>query len=144
MKTQHRILLSLVGVFVIVGAGYFYVVRMQQPIVREGIEGTIKQINTTDRTAALEIMHPKTNKPIEIQGEVAPDCLILRDGKEITLADLSPGEKIEASGLLYPLSRRIVATRVEVVSNAEPATTPDKADPPADDESGEDTSNAQS
>lgn len=115
MSTRNRLIIGLVGVFVIVGAGISYVIRMQRPIQRDGIEGTIVKIDVAARTATLEIIHPKTGKPINITGEVAPDCVILRDGQQITMADLEPGEAIDASGLLYPLTQRIVATRVEVV-----------------------------
>lgn len=126
MSTRNKLIISFIGVAVIVGAGISYVVRMQRPIERDGVEGTITKLDLETRTASLEIMHPKTGKPIEIEGEVAVDCLILRDGQQITMADLSPGEVISASGLLYPMSRRIVATKVEVVDpEADPNTAPD-------------------
>lgn len=117
-KLTNPLVISIIGVVIIVGAGITYVTRMQQPIEREGIEGIITQLDPLTRAASLEIMHPKTGRPIEIEGEVAADCLILRDGQQISMADLEPGVSIKADGLLYPLSRRIVATRVEVVPAA--------------------------
>jgi hypothetical protein len=85
----------------VVAIGWETTRRIGQTQVRTA-EGTIVQIDTATRQAVFEIVHPKTGKPLRIEGSVPQECDIQIDGKAAQLADLRVGEKVRAEGTIYP------------------------------------------
>ncbi|MBN2445976.1 MAG: hypothetical protein JXO22_04590 [Phycisphaerae bacterium] len=114
-RQSGSMVVAVIGLLVIAGGGGWYLYKQTLPVERS-VSGKITSLDSEQRTAVLEVIHPKTGDVIEISGEVSPDCQILMDGKQATMADLAAGMRVNAHGLLYRGSRppRVVATRVVV------------------------------
>jgi hypothetical protein len=59
----------------------------------------IVRIDVPTRTAAIELIHPRTGQPLEIEGVVPLGCEITIDGRPADLGELIVGEQafVEAS-----------------------------------------------
>lgn len=125
-KSNTRIIVGILGVLAIAIGGGVYVMNSMKPVERD-ITGMVTGIDPAKGQATLEIIHPKTGKPIALTGTVAPDCVITRDGESIALADINVGDKVWAMGKLYRMTMSVVATEVKVL---EPAAT-ESTDPNA-------------
>jgi hypothetical protein len=94
------------------------------------VEGTIVQIDAATRQAAVEIVHPKTGKPLRIEGSVPEGCDIQIDGEAARLADLRVGERVRVEGTIKP-DLTIVANWVRV-TRQDGATSQPSASRPSD------------
>lgn len=110
-KSSAKLGLTVVGIVAIIGVVIFYVARSAAPREVEA-DGTIVALDANAGKATVEVAHPKSGELIKINGEVADDTEIFIGDTPATIHDLSVGMKINASGLLYPIEKRIVARRV--------------------------------
>jgi hypothetical protein len=106
------------GFIVVAGFAVFAVliavVSLNQPPEKvRTVSGQIVSIDAASRTAALEIVHPKTGEKLQLEGQVPLDCNIVIDGRPASLADLRPGERVEVAGIIHR-DRTLSANRVRV------------------------------
>lgn len=119
----------LVAVVVLVAGAGFGFWSFTRPI-EASIQATIVEIDRESRAATIEYMHKKDGTLRTIDGRLADDAVILVNGEPATIADVRPGDVIEADGAYYPLSKQVVARSVNVRRRAAaPQTAPtDTAD----------------
>lgn len=121
MEHRKRRLLIIAGLL-IVGVsviGWETARRLGQTQTRV-VEGTIVQVDVTKHRAAIEIIHPKTGKPLRIEGIVPAECDIQIDGVPARMEDLCVGEHVRTEGTIHP-DYTIVANWVRVSRRAVPA-----------------------
>lgn len=59
--------------------------------------GTITAIDTTARSASIEVVIPSTGATRELTGSVPENCVIEINGKSATLNDLRVGERVQVA-----------------------------------------------
>ncbi len=92
----------------------------------------IVRIDVPTRTAAIELIHPRTGQPLEIEGVVPLGCEITIDGRPADLGELIVGEQafVEASirgNSITP--QRVAVTRTDNHTAQQPSETVDDDGP---------------
>jgi hypothetical protein len=124
--------IAVLVILCVVAIGWEATRRMGQTQIRAA-EGTIVQIDTATRQAVFEIVHPKTGKPLRIEGSVPQDCDIQIDGKASRLTDLRVGEDVRAEATIYPDLTVVInwvrVSRQGMATTSQPAATQPNAAP---------------
>ncbi len=117
---MSRTFISIAGVLVAIGVVAAFAWQKAAP--RELTSaGRITAVDHATRTGEIEIIHPRTGQAFLIAAEVDPNAeLIGIDGAPIVIAELEPGMQVTATGMLYPATRRVVATRIQVDEPLQP------------------------
>ncbi len=89
------------------------------------VSGRVVSMDTTLRTASLEIVHPKTGETLHLEGHVPLDCNIFIDGRPASLAELRAGERVDVEGIIHRdgtlSANRVSASRTETAPSNDPA-----------------------
>lgn len=131
MEQRRRRSLIIAGLLIVCVSviGWETARRLGQTQTRV-VEGTIVQVNVATHRASVEIIHPKTGKPLRIEGIVPAECDIQIDGVPARMEDLCVGEHVRTEGTIHP-DYTIVANWVRVSRQAVPAASPATATQPA-------------
>lgn len=106
-NARRRLVVALVGVVVVAALGAHQAWKTLRPRVVT-VQGTVGTIDLVNRSAALQIVHPKTGQLIEIPGSVPDNCEITIDGQPATLADVRSGEMVTVNGALSATGKATV------------------------------------
>jgi hypothetical protein len=127
-RPKKRLVVGGLIILCVIAIGLETARRMGQTQVRT-VTGTIVQLDAQTRHAAIEIIHPKTGKPLRIEGTAPPECDIQVDGKPATLAELRVGDRARVEGVIHR-DMTVTANWVHVSRNASsPARQPPASQP---------------
>lgn len=123
-----RVVIGLVGLSAIAFLGVRYAMKQAASRVSD-TSGTIIAIDPVARTGEVEIIHPKSGRPVKIAGKVADDCDIRVNGTAATLADVHVGDKVKVTGTVQK-HRSLLATRIYVLRDETQAVQSAQSAPP--------------
>jgi hypothetical protein len=125
---RKAVILTLFGVIVVALAAW-QVRRLAQPHEYELKTATVTKFDAAQRSGEIEFIHPKNGQAMTVTAkDIPPDCLVLINGVQATLADVRVGDTVAVRGLIYAdqsvKPQRIRVTRPETTTQSAPATAP--------------------
>lgn len=127
-KVRVWITIGVVIALMIVGGIYGYRSMKPRPVA---MIGTIVSVDRASRSGKFRFVHPKTGETLELAGTLAPDCALRRGSETITIADLQPGDRVDAKGMYYLWGGKVVATSLTVLPPEGATSRPASASNPA-------------
>jgi hypothetical protein len=121
-------MLTVFGVIVVAAAAW-QVRKLAQPREYELKSATVTKFDAVQRTGEIEFIHPKSGQAMTVTAkDIPPDCVVLINGAQGTLADVRVGDTVAVRGLIYAdhsvKPQRIRVTRPETTTQTAPATAP--------------------
>ena len=125
---RKALMLSVFGVIVVAAAAW-QVRRLAQPREYEAKFATVTKFDAAQRSGEIEFIHPKNGQVMTVTAkDIPPDCVVLINGTQGTLADVRVGDTVAVRGLIYAdhsvKPQRIRVTRPETATQSAPATAP--------------------
>lgn len=114
---------------VVVAAVAWQVRKLAQPKEYELKSATVTKFDAAQRSGEIEFIHPKSGQAMTVTAkDIPPDCVVLINGTQGTLADVRVGDTVAVRALMYwnqsVVPQRIRVMRPETATQTAPATAP--------------------